>query len=187
VTVRLLLPIVAAAVLALAGCSQQTAGSAEPGGDTGGGTGVPTIPGGETTGESTESSAPGGGPGTADLQPCDMLSSDEQSRLQVTGGVEEQVGPERSCRWTASGKHSVAVGIVDDLGLGDVQSSGTTKQMKIGSHDAVQYTGGVSTCAFALGVTETSRVDVLAAANGNEQQACTIAQQAAALVEPKLP
>jgi hypothetical protein len=191
VTVRLLLlPIVAAAALLLAGCSQQTAGSAEPGGDTGGdtGNGAPTIPGGETTGGSTESPAPGGDSTTADLKPCDMLSSAEQTQLQVSGGgVEEQVGPERSCRWTASGSHSLSVGIVDEYGLTDVQSSTTTKQLTVGSHSAVQYTGGVSTCAVALGVSDTSRVDVLASANGNEQKACKIAKQAAALVEPKLP
>lgn len=183
----LLIPIVAAAALVLAGCSQQTAGSAEPGGDTGGNTGAPTIPGGETTGQSTDSSAPGGDSGTADLQPCDMLTGAEQAQLQISGGAEDEVGPERLCQWTASGSHTVSVGIADELGLDDVQSSGQKTPMKVGSHDAVQFTGGVSSCAVALGVTGTSRVDVISAANGDEAKACTIAKQAAALVEPKLP
>ncbi|HEV7648745.1 MAG TPA: DUF3558 family protein [Actinophytocola sp.] len=187
-TVRLLLlPMVAVAALALAGCSEQTAGSASPGGDTGENTGAPTIPGGETTGESTESSAPGGDSGTADLQPCAMLSQGDQYQLKVTGGAEDEVGPERLCQWTASGSHTVSVGIADELGLDDVQSSGAKTPMKVGSHDAVQFTGGVSSCAVALGVTDTSRVDVISAANGDEAKACTIAKQAAALVEPKLP
>ena len=184
----LLLPLVAVAALALAGCSQQTAGTASPGaGDTGGDTGAPTIPGGETTGESTESSTSGGDPATAALQPCDLLTAAEQAQLQVSGGAEDQVGPERLCQWTASGSHTVSVGIADELGLGDVQSSGPKTPMKVGSHDAVQFTGGVSSCAVALGVTEKSRVDVISAANGDEAKACTIAQQAAAPVEPKLP
>ena len=182
----LLLPLVAVAALALAGCSQETPGSAEPGGDTGT-NGVPTIPGGETTGESTEPSEPGGDSGTADLKPCDLLSSAEQSQLQVSGGTEDEVGPERLCQWTASGSHTVSVGIADELGLDDVASSGQKTPMKVGSHDAVQFTGGVSSCAVALGVTDTSRVDVISAANGDEAKACTIAKQAAALVEPKLP
>ena len=182
----LLLPIVAVAALALAGCSQETPGNAEPGGDTGENTGAPTIPGGETT-ESTESSAPGGDSGTADLQPCDMLTGADQAQLQISGGAEDEVGPERLCQWTASGSHTVSVGIADELGLDDVQSSGAKTPMKVGSHDAVQFTGGVSSCAVALGVTDTSRVDVISAANGDEAKACTIAKQAAALVEPKLP
>ena len=182
----LLLPILVALALALAGCSQETAGSAGPGGDTGENTGAPTIPGGETTGESTETSAPGGS-GTADLQPCDMLTGAEQAQLQISGGAEDEVGPERLCQWTASGSHTVSVGIADELGLDAVQSSGAKTPMKVGSHDAVQFTGGVSSCAVALGVTDTSRVDVISAANGDEAKACTIAKQAAALVEPKLP
>lgn len=181
----LLLPIVAAAALVLAGCSQETPGSASAGDDD---TGAPTIPGGDTTtGEPTESSEPGGGSGTADLQPCDMLTGDEQAQLQVSGGAEDEVGPERLCLWTASGSHTVTVGIADELGLDDVQSSGPKTPMKVGAHDAVQFTGGVSSCAVALGVTDTSRVDVISAANGDEAKACTIAKQAAALVEPKLP
>jgi hypothetical protein len=188
VIVRLLvLPILAVAALALAGCSQETAGSAAPGGDTGEKTGVPTIPGGETTGEPTEPSEPGGDSGTADLQPCDMLGSAEQSQLNVTGGTEDDVGPERLCQWTASGSYTVSVGIADELGLDDVQSSGQKTPMKVGSHDAVQFTGGVNSCAVALGVTDTSRVDVISTANGDEAKSCTVAKQAAALVEPKLP
>lgn len=180
----LLLPLVAAAALCLAGCSQETPGSASAGGDE---TGAPTIPGGETTSEPTESSAPPDDSGTAALQPCDMLTSDEQAQLKVSGGAEDEVGPERLCQWTASGSHTVSVGIADELGLDDVQSSGSKTPMKVGAHDAVQFTGGVSSCAVALGVTETSRVDVISAANGDEAKACAIAKQAAALVEPKLP
>ena len=183
----LVLPILAVAALALAGCSQETAGSAAPGGDTGEKTGVPTIPGGETTEEPTETSEPGGDSGTADLQPCTMLSEGDQYRLKVTGGTEDEVGPERLCQWKASGSHTVSVGVVDELGLDGVQSSGAKTPMKVGSHDAVQFTGGVSSCAVALGVTDTSRVDVISTANGDEAKACTIAKQAAALVEPKLP
>jgi uncharacterized protein DUF3558 len=184
VTVRLLLvPIVAAAALVLAGCSQQTAGDATAAGDR---TDRPTIPGG--TGDPTDpSETSDGDSGTADLQPCDMLTSDEQAQLQVTGGTEEVVGPERSCEWKKSDSYTVAVGIVDDLGLEDVQSSTPTKPMKVGSHDAVQSTGGVSSCAVNIGVTDSSRVDVISAANGDVQAACVVAKQAAQLVEPKLP
>lgn len=187
-TVRLLLVLVAAAaVLVLAGCSEETSGAATPGGDVGS-TGRPTIPGGDT-GEPTEppASEDPGGSGTADLQPCDLLTSADQTQLQVDAGTEEDIGVERACLFTASGSHTVTIGIADSLGLEDVQSSTPTKSMKVGSHDAVQSTGGASSCAVNLGVTDTSRVDVISAANGDEAKACSIAKQAAELVEPKLP
>jgi hypothetical protein len=186
VTVRLLLvPILAAVALFLAGCADETPGDAKPG--DGGATGLPTLPTEDTTDPTEPSEDPGSGSGTADLQPCDMLTSADLSQLQLTGGTEEVVGPERSCNWKKSGSYSVSVGIVDELGLDDVQSSGPTKRMKVGSHDAVQSTGGISTCAINIGVTDTSRVDAISTANGDEAKACSVAKQVADLVEPKLP
>ena len=185
-TVRLLLvPIVAAAALVLAGCSEETPGDASPGDATQSGTDRPGIP---TGGVPTETTEPGGESGTADLQPCELLKGGELAELSLgADGVQDDVAGQRGCLWTASGSHTVTVSIADDLGLEDVQSSGPTKEMKIGSHDAVQSTGGVSSCAINLGVTETSRVDVISAANGDEAKACDVAKQAAELVEPKLP
>jgi hypothetical protein len=186
VTVRLLLVLVAAAAaLVLTGCSEETSGAATPGGD-GGSTARPTIPGGNTD-EPPEPSEDPGDSGIADLQPCDLLTDADKTQLEVDAGTEEEVGVERTCLFTASGSHTVTIGIADNLGLEDVQSSTPTKSMKIGSHDAVQSTGGASSCAVNLGVTDTSRVDVISAANGDVTKACSIAKQAAELVEPKLP
>ncbi|MGH3759771.1 MAG: DUF3558 family protein [Actinophytocola sp.] len=176
----------AAVALVLAGCSQETPGNASPGGN-GDGTGLPTIPT-EDTSEPAEPTETGGGDsGTGDLQPCELLTSAEQSQLQLAAGTEDDIGGQRTCLFTASGSHTVSIGVADELGLADVQSSGPATPTTIGSHDAVQFTGGVSSCAFALGVTDTSRVDVISAANGDEARACGIAKQAAELVEPKLP
>ncbi len=180
-----LVPIMAVAALMLAGCSQETPGDASPGPDSG--TDRPGIPTGGLPTE-TEPTEPAGESGTADLKPCELLAGDELTQLSLGGeGVEDEVAGQRGCLWTASGSHTVTVSIADDFGLDDVQSSGPTTEMKVGSHDAVQSTGGVSSCAINLGVTETSRVDVISAANGDEAKACDIAKQAAELVEPKLP
>lgn len=182
-----LLAAIAFAALVLAGCSEETPGDATPG--DGGATGRPTLPTEGTTDPTNPSDTedPGGGSGTADLQPCDMLTGDEQNQLQVTGGTEEVIAQQRTCEWKKSGSYTVAVGIADDYGLDDVQSSSPTKSMKVGSHDAVQSTGGASSCAVNIGVTDTSRVDVISAANGDVAKACSVAKQAADLVEPKLP
>ncbi len=181
----LLVPVVALLALGLVGCSEETPGNAISGEDTQ----RPTIPG--DTGTSVPTAPPessqGGGSGTADLQPCDLLTSSEQATFGLGPGVEDELGPARTCQWQASGRHTITVGVVDDLGLDDVQSSGGKQPMKVGSHDAVQFTGGVSACAIAIGVTDTSRVDVSGVAGGDPAKACAVAKQAAELVEPKLP
>jgi hypothetical protein len=181
----LLVPMVAVLALGLVGCSEETPGDATAGDATG----RPTIPteGGDTgTDEPTETSEAGGS-GTADLQPCDLLTSAEQATFNLGAGAEDELGPARTCQWQASGEHTITIGVIDDLGLDDVQSSGATQPMKVGSHDAVQYTAGVSACAIAIAVTDTSRVDVSGVAGGDTTKACAVAKQAAQVVEPKLP
>jgi Protein of unknown function (DUF3558) len=183
----LLVPVVAVLVLGLAGCSEETPGDA-----TADDTNPPTIPGGDTgtetpTGAPPDSSGGDTGPGTRDLQPCDLLTSDEQAKFNLASGVEDEIGPARACMWQASGEHTITVGVIDDLGLDDVQSTGATEPMKVGTHDAVQYAGALGTCAIAIEVTDTSRVDVSGVANGDMTKACGVAKQAADLVEPKLP
>lgn len=181
----LLVPVVALLALGLVGCSDETAGDATPGESTN----RPTIPGGDTSTEApTESGESGGGDsGTADLQPCDLLTADELAQFNLGEGVEDELGPARQCKWQASGQQTVAVGVIDELGTDQVQTSGSKEPMKVGSHDAVRYDGVLGTCVVAIGVTDSSRVDVTAAADGDLQKACTVAKQAAQLVEPKLP
>lgn len=189
-TVRLLVIPFVAAVLVLAGCSEETPGDASPSPGAETGTDRPGIPtdGLPTQDVPTGSEEPSGESGTADLQPCEMLAGDELTQLGLgADGVEDEIAGQRGCQWTASGSHTVTVSIADDLGLEDVVSSGPTKEMKVGTHDAVQSTGGLDSCAINLGVTDTSRVDVISSANGDEAKACGIAKQAAELVEPKLP
>lgn len=182
----LLVPMVALVALGLAGCAEQTPGDATAG-DTAGDT-RPTIPGGADTSEPTEPGETGGEhSGTADLQPCELLTPSEQATFDLGAGAEDEIGPARACLWQASGQHTITVGVIDELGLGDVQSTGAKQPTKVGSHDAVRYAGALGTCAIAIGVTDTSRVDVSGVAGGDMAKACGVAKQAAALVEPKLP
>jgi hypothetical protein len=180
----LLVPVLAVLALGLVGCSEETPGDATAGD----GTNRPTIPGGDTpTDVPTESSEPGGGSGTADLVPCDLLSASELATFDVGAGVEEEIGPARTCLWQASGQQTISVGVIDELGVADVQSSGAKEPTTVGAHDAVQYAGPLGACAIAIGVTETSRVDVTGSAGGDMTKACGVAKQAAELVEAKLP
>jgi len=186
---------VAAVVLGLVGCAEQTHGHATydggtsasrptiptPGGDTG--TSQPT----DTTGEPTGTTS-SGGPGIGGLRPCDLLTSAEQARFNLGPGVEDKIGQQaRGCQWQASGQYTIGVGVLDNRGLADVVADGPKTPMKVGTHDAVKYIGDLGLCGIAIGVTATSRVDVTGVAYGDEAKACTIANQAARLVEPKLP
>lgn len=181
-----LLVAVTALAIGLAGCSSETPGNATPGDDANGGS-VPSFPEGSTTTDTPPETSTGGS-GTADLQPCDLLSAEDLSALDLpASGEENELGPARTCQWQTSGSHTVSVGVIDELGIDDVQSDSPPEPVTVGSHDAVQYVGVVGTCGVAIAVTESSRVDVLGTAGGDMTKACEVANQAAELVEPKLP
>ena len=182
----LLIPVFALCALGLVGCAEETPGDATAGDDTNQPT-RPTLPTGDPgTSEPTETGSSGGS-GTADLKPCDLLTSAEQAQFNLGAGAEDELGPARACLWQASGQHSISVGVIDDLGLDEVQSTGAKEPTKVGAHDAVKYPGPLGACSFAIGVTDTSRVDVSGIAGGDMTKACDVAKQAAELVEPKLP
>jgi hypothetical protein len=123
---------------------------------------------------------------TTQLQPCDLLTSAEQSQLQITGANERVTDVQRLCDFNEAGDFGLVVAIADERGLGDVQSATPAQALTIGAHDAVQATDGANGCAIILGVTDTSRVDVASAA-ATGAKACDIAKQVAGLIEPKLP
>jgi hypothetical protein len=183
-----LLGTVIALVLGLGGCSSETPGDARPGDDTGSG-GAPPFPAeseSSTTDEPTETDTEGGD--TADLRPCELLSAEDLTALDLpASGEEDEIGPARRCQWQTSGSHTVSVGILDELGIDQVQSQGPTEELSVGSHEALRYVGVVGTCGVAIAVSDSSRVDVLGTAGGDMNQACEIANQVAELVEPKLP
>jgi hypothetical protein len=181
-----LLVAVIASALCLAGCASETPGDATPG-DTGNGGSLPSFPEGTETETTTEPSEEPGS-GTEDLEPCELLSAQDLAALGLPDEPDEQdIGPARSCQWQASGSHTVTIGVMDALSIGDVVSATTPQPKDVGSHQAVQYTDGAGLCAIAMPVTDSSRVDVSGVAGGDDAKACDVANQAAELIEPKLP
>lgn len=168
---RAVLAVVAS--LGLVGCSATT-------------NGTPTV---DVTRSSTSepTTSQRGATGTASLAPCTLLARTEQAALDLGPGLPDDIGLARSCQWQASGRYTVTVGVFDTLGINQVRSNGATTPMSIGAHGAVRYSGGLSSCGIAIGVTRDSRVDVVGTAGGDVSRACTVARRAAALVEPKLP
>lgn len=97
------------------------------------------------------------------------------------------VGTAHVCEFD-SNDFSMGVGIRTNVGLKDFQAAGGTVQdTTIGSHQAKEDTEtSSSSCVVALGVTDTSRVDVTVTSIGTSDP-CPTALTLAQLVEPKLP
>jgi hypothetical protein len=147
----------------------------------------PQIPTTEPTSEPSPTPTPAAAKAaTAGLDPCALLTASEERQIGLTPGRPRQVGLARSCEWTAS-RYALSVAAFDTLGARDLVSDTKPRDLRIGSHAARQGTGGVNSCVYALGVSKTSRVDVIVAADGNTQRGCRIARRIAPLVEPKLP
>ncbi|WP_162292987.1 DUF3558 family protein [Actinophytocola xinjiangensis] len=175
-----------ALAVALVSCSSETPGDATSGDGDGTSVQIPTEGGDSETTEPPETSE--SGTGSADsLEPCELFSSDDLAALSLTGGQEEELAGARVCLWQATDNHTVSAGVWANLGIDDVQSKTPPEPKTVGSRPATQYTGELGVCVVALELTETSRVDVTAAAQGDLNKACSIANQAAELVEPKLP
>jgi hypothetical protein len=183
----LIVTFAAALAVGLAGCSSETPGNATPT-ETADGGSTPSFPDGTPTGEETTAPSDGDS-GTADLEPCDLLTAEELTALGLPSEPfeEGELGPARRCQWQASGGNGLDVAVMDDLGIDEVQSENTPRPLTIGSHDAAEYDGVLGTCVVAMAVTDSSRVDVLGTAGGDMNKACDVANQAAKLVEPKLP
>jgi hypothetical protein len=181
------LALVAGAALA---CSDETTGTpsaastsqAPPGTTTGRAT-LPPFPGGS----STSTTVPSGGQAgpLADTEPC-TLSAQAAAQVNAGTGTPGDVGLGRQCRYQANGI-TLSVAIFDTQGLDDVVSSGQPQKFQLGSHQAMRGQEPPNLCVINIGTGDTSRVDVIAGARGDQSKACQVATQAATALEPSLP
>jgi len=73
------------------------------------------------------------------------------------------------------------------LGPTSVRSASPTHPPTIRGRDAVRFKGALFSCAYALAVSRTSRVDVIATTGTDTALACRSAEEVALLIEPNLP
>jgi hypothetical protein len=169
-----LLLSVAAAVFGLAGCAEETSGTARP------------NPTSDPTTTTTEEQAGG----LTDVEPCDLLPASGATQLGLTEGTESSIGQGRTCRWRFEGTtlddtFTVDLVLYDERGIDEVVGTNVTPTT-IGGHDAVTFNDSTGGCIVSIAVGDTSRVDSLAT-GGNLQRGCELANQLAAAVEPQLP
>ncbi len=97
-----------------------------------------------------------------------------------------KLGSSKSCEFSPNGKNLI-VGTRTNAGLAGVQpGGGEIKDITIGSHQAKQLLLAGGSCGVYLGVTSSSRVDVVLNA-GASTDPCPLALKIAELIEPKLP
>lgn len=177
-----LLLSMAAAVLGLAGCAEETSGSARP--DP---TSDPTTTS-EQADPPTSSEEEAGG--LTDVEPCDLVPASDATQLGLTEGTPAEIGQGRACRWRFEGatlddSFTVDLVLYDERGIDDVTGTDIAPTT-IGGHDAVRFKDATGGCIVSIAVGDTSRVDSLAT-GGNLQRGCELADQLAAAAEPRLP
>ncbi|XVS63513.1 DUF3558 domain-containing protein [Actinosynnema sp. CA-299493] len=152
----------------------------------------PPAPTDATTSPSTTAPAVGpsrGGP-LDGLDPCTLLTKAEAEQVTGAQGADpavEQLGSARVCNFApAAGR--LGVGVRTTSGLAAVQSNGNVVQdLVVGRHQAKQAIGATGSCGIFIGVTESSRVDVVLNAGSPDEDPCPAAMRVAELVEPRLP
>lgn len=177
-----LLPALAALAVAATACSNESQG--QP---------LPTSR--STTATGTEASTPatsdGAGESMKSLDPCTLLTLDEVNQFDADAGVPKNIGGARGCMWLIpDGRGLFSVNLRSGQGLqGIAVGIGKLSDQPVGSHKGkvLKEDGGRGTCMVAIGITESSRVDVLTGYKTDTATACDRATRVATMIEPRLP
>jgi hypothetical protein len=175
---RIVVTVVAAATL-VAACGAPTPGQAKPAADA-------TTAGPSFTGRTTGSTSSATNRSLKDVDPCTLLTKDEAQQLGAEGEPKpEKLGSAQTCGWKpANAVFSVV--IRTNVGLSGVQAPGKVANITVGDHQAKKFIAAGGSCIIAMGVTSSSRVDVVL--NGDSRlDPCPPTLRIAELVEPKLP
>ncbi|MBP2339624.1 ABC-type phosphate transport system substrate-binding protein [Saccharothrix coeruleofusca] len=139
-----------------------------------------------STVETTSASAEGSS-SLADFKPCPVFES-IASQFGLTK-IEE--GDSTSCDAVYSDSVSVRLDIYPDAGLADyspgLSSAISDTSVRGRKAKLVEKALTSSSCAVAVEVSTSSRVDIAASADASLDEACDAATEVAAAVEPKLP
>jgi hypothetical protein len=175
-------PMIASAiltVLVMGGCTTTTAGA-------------PSTTNTRSPAGTTPTSATTKDP-LAHTDPCSLLDQAVITANQLQPSKSGTGPGTRYCRWDtgASGVgYNLAVNIYDNAGLDKLSVAGfTVTNYPVGRHQgrmSKDTVGGA--CAVSIGVTSTSRVDVVGVDYGGQlDRACVVATTVAPAVEQKLP
>ncbi|MET8798026.1 DUF3558 family protein [Nocardia sp. NPDC004568] len=183
------MPAAAVVIVALlTGCADRIQGTATAGDDV---AGPATIAIATPSSSEAATGRPPDGSGLATLRPCELVDGPGLASLGLTDGKEKKIGAATVCRYRHEGptlteSYTVSVEIFPTRGLDDIVGEDIQPVQMVGGHEAVTFFAPSGGCGVGLGVTETSRVDSTAV-GGDEELACRLAADLAALVAPALP
>lgn len=129
-------------------------------------------------------------PALAAIQPCGLVTAAEASSFSLPAqGFPQDLPSLRQCDWTNLDGDGFAIAINDDIGLDELNLRGVTSDVVIGRHRAKREleSGGPGFCKVVFAISDTSSVNLLALYPNDTPQACAVADQIAALIEPRLP
>ncbi|MGQ0778275.1 MAG: DUF3558 family protein [Pseudonocardiales bacterium] len=153
--------------------------------------GIPAGEPGTSVPQHPSQTSPASPNGMAAIEACDLLTAQEAGSLGVPpqGQANEILGL-RSCDWTTP-EGVVSTTIDEELGTDDLVLSDASSitGVTIGRHQAKRAVeiSGPGYCDVFFAVGDSANVSVSALYLGDTSRACSVADQAAALVEPKLP
>jgi hypothetical protein len=173
--------------LVLTACSTTESGVAQPKAD-----GTATTATSRSEPSTSSPSKSTGSPGTtnafANAKPCSLVSQVDIGQLQLTDIKElDQEG----CELRYPDRVRLRINKYLDKGLKDyvLGSNSEPSDMTIGTRKSKLVKKPVSdmSCAVAIPVTDSSRLDVVATSPADLQKSCDAAMKVATAVEPKLP
>ncbi|HEX3649374.1 MAG TPA: DUF3558 family protein, partial [Pseudonocardiaceae bacterium] len=130
----------------------------------------------------------------ASVDPCSLLDPAVISQNQLQHDTSGNGPGDRYCSWqtavTSDAGYSIAINIYDHAGLNQLNTVDfTVTNHPVGQHQGrmSKQTGG-SACSVSVGVTSTSRVDVVGVDDsGQQDRSCVEATTVAPSVEQRLP
>ncbi|MBW4716385.1 DUF3558 domain-containing protein [Saccharothrix obliqua] len=126
----------------------------------------------------------------ADADPCGLVTRPEAEGVLGRYRREperKKLGTAAACSFTAQ-KAAFVLAVRTNTGLSGVQpNGGEIKETSVNGRAARELLDEMRSCGIFLGVTDSSRVDVVVNAVGTDHDPCALAKQVAELVEPRLP
>jgi Protein of unknown function (DUF3558) len=169
--------------LGLAGCDGRATGSPQPApGSADRSSGVGASQGGTASSPPTAGSGP-----LSEIDPCHLITRNESTVFGITGAEPSAGYGARSCKYTAT-NGEYGVDIRERQGIDQFNTSlGPAADMRIGGRPAKRQEASTGSCGIAVGITATSRVDIVhTTLSANAAEACPKDQQMAELVASKI-
>jgi hypothetical protein len=172
----------AVTLISITACGGSTSGQAKP--ELGA---TIASPSSSSSTPHTATSSHGTDSSLKDTDPCTLLTPSEASKLGIPGDPKpEKIGVSQTCQWKPKDA-SLFIGTRTNDGLSTVlPNGGEIRDITVGKHPAKQLVDVSGSCGIVIGVTSSSRVEVVLN-SGPRVDPCPFALQVAQLVEPKLP